>query len=145
LQIDQADHDAPIIKLVHSIIAQAIQLGASDVHVNPEEGDTRVLYRVDGVLAPAATVKRRMAVGVVSRIKIMAELDISERRLPQDGRFALTVEGRRVDIRVVTLPLVHGEGVVLRILDKQVSVQGLDALGMADAELERVKAAIQRP
>ncbi len=104
LLVDEADNDAPIIKLVHSIVAQAIQQGASDIHVNPEEGDTRVLFRVDGVLAPAATVKRKMAAGVVSRIKILADLDISERRVPQDGRFALTVDGRRVDIRVVTLP-----------------------------------------
>ena len=103
LLVDEADNDAPIIKLVHSIVAQAIQQGASDIHVNPEEGDTKVLFRVDGVLAPAATVKRKMAAGVVSRIKIMADLDISERRVPQDGRFALTVDGRRVDIRVVTL------------------------------------------
>ena len=145
LQLDEADSDAPIIKLVHSLVAQAIQLGASDIHVNPEEGDTRVLYRVDGVLAPAATVKRRMAVGVVSRIKIMAELDISEKRVPQDGRFALTVDGRRVDIRVVTLPLVNGEGVVLRILDKGAKVEGLDSLGMQPAELERFTAAVKRP
>jgi type IV pilus assembly protein PilB len=145
LQVDEADRDAPIIKLVHSIVAQAVQQGASDIHVNPEEGDTRVLFRVDGVLAPAATVKRKMAMGVVSRIKIMADLDISEKRLPQDGRFALTVDGRRVDIRVVTLPLVHGEGVVMRILDKGVVVQGLESLGMPAAELERFTIAINRP
>jgi type IV pilus assembly protein PilB len=145
LQLDEADSDAPIIKLVHSIVAQAIQLGASDIHVNPEEGDTRVLFRVDGVLAPAATVKRRMAVGVVSRIKIMAELNIAEKRVPQDGRFALTVEGRRVDIRVVTLPLVNGEGVVLRILDKGVKVEGLESLGMQPTELKRFSSAISRP
>jgi type IV pilus assembly protein PilB len=145
VQIDQADSDAPVIKLVHSIVAQAIQLGASDIHVNPEEGDTRVLFRVDGVLAPAATVRRRMAMGVVSRIKIMADLDISEKRVPQDGRFGLTVEGRRVDIRVVTLPLVNGEGVVLRILDKGVKVEGLEALGMQHDELERFTLAVKRP
>jgi type IV pilus assembly protein PilB len=145
LQIDEAETDAPVIKLVHSIVAQAIQLGASDIHVNPEEGDTRVLFRVDGVLAPAATVKRRMAMGVVSRIKIMAELDISEKRMPQDGRFGLTVEGRRVDIRVVTLPLVNGEGVVLRILDKGVKVEGLESLGMQPNELERFTGAVRRP
>jgi type IV pilus assembly protein PilB len=145
LQVDEADRDAPIIKLVHSIVAQAVQQGASDIHVNPEEGDTRVLFRVDGVLAPAATVKRKMAMGVVSRIKIMADLDISEKRLPQDGRFALTVDGRRVDIRVVTLPLVHGEGVVMRILDRGVVVQGLESLGMPAAELERFTAAINKP
>ncbi len=143
--VDEADRDAPIIKLVHSIVAQAVQQGASDIHVNPEEGDTRVLFRVDGVLAPAATVKRKMAMGVVSRIKIMADLDISEKRLPQDGRFALTVDGRRVDIRVVTLPLVHGEAVVMRILDRGVVVQGLESLGMPAAELERFTSAINKP
>jgi type IV pilus assembly protein PilB len=145
LQLDQDDGDAPIIKLVHSVVAQAIQVGASDIHVNPEEGDTRVLYRVDGVLTPAATVKRRMAVGVVSRIKIMADLDISERRVPQDGRFGMTVDGRRVDIRVVTLPLVNGEGVVMRILDKGAKVEGLESLGMQPAELDRFTAAVKRP
>jgi type IV pilus assembly protein PilB len=143
--VSDADHDAPIIKLVHSIVAQAVQQGASDIHVNPEEGDTRVLFRVDGVLAPAATVKRRMAMGVVSRIKIMAELDISEKRVPQDGRFGLTVDGRRVDIRVVTLPLVNGEGVVLRILDKGEVVEGLDSLGMQLADQQRFERAIKRP
>jgi type IV pilus assembly protein PilB len=141
----EEDNDAPIIKLVHSIVAQAIEQGASDIHVNPEEGDTKVLFRVDGVLAPAATVKRRMATGVVSRIKIMADLDISEKRVPQDGRFALTVDGRRVDIRVVTLPLVNGEGVVLRILDKGVVVDGLESLGMQKAEMQRFDSAIHRP
>ncbi len=145
LQLDDTETDAPIIKLVHSIVAQAIQQGASDIHVNPEEGDTRVQYRVDGVLYPAATIKRRMAMGVVSRIKIMADMDISEKRMPQDGRFALTVDGRRVDIRVVTLPLVYGEGVVLRILDKGVVIQGLDSLGMGDAELDRFSRAIKKP
>jgi len=140
-----ADRDAPVIKLVHSIIAQAVQQGASDIHVNPEEGDTRVLFRVDGVLSPAATIKRRMAMSVVSRIKIMGDLDISEKRLPQDGRFALTVDGRRVDIRVVTLPLVYGEGVVLRILDGGLRVEGLEALGMQDDELKRFTSAIKKP
>jgi type IV pilus assembly protein PilB len=145
LLAEEADRDAPVIKLVHSIVAQAVQQGASDIHINPEEGDTRVLFRVDGVLSPAATVKRRMAMGVVSRIKIMGDLDISEKRVPQDGRFALTVDGRRVDIRVVTLPLVHGEGVVMRILDGGVRVEGLEALGMQEDELTRFKAAINKP
>ncbi len=139
------ENDAPIIKLVHSIVAQAIQQGASDIHINPEEGDTRVLCRVDGVLAPAATIKRRMATGVVSRIKIMADLDISEKRVPQDGRFALTVDGRRVDIRVVTLPLVNGEGAVLRILDRGVVVESLESLGMQTDAEGRFDHAIHRP
>jgi type IV pilus assembly protein PilB len=142
---EEADRDAPVIKLVHSIIAQAVQQGASDIHISPEEGDAKVLFRVDGVLSPAATIKRRMVPGVVSRIKIMSDLDIAEKRVPQDGRFALTIEGRRVDIRVVTLPLVHGESVVLRILDKGVTVQNLESLGMAPAELERFERAIGKP
>jgi type IV pilus assembly protein PilB len=145
LAVEETESDAPIIKLVHSIVAQAVAQGASDIHVNPEEGDTRVLFRVDGVLAPAATIKRRMSSGVVSRVKIMAELDISEKRVPQDGRFALTIEGRRVDIRVVTLPLVNGEGVVMRILDKGVVVTGLESLGMRAAEEKRFDQAIHRP
>ncbi|MCW3070071.1 MAG: type secretory pathway, ATPase PulE/Tfp pilus assembly pathway, ATPase PilB [Solirubrobacterales bacterium] len=143
--VADADSDAPIIKLVHSIVGQAIQQGASDIHVNPEEGDARVLFRIDGVLSPAATIKRRMAAGVVSRIKIMGDLDISERRVPQDGRFGLTVDGRRVDIRVVTLPLVNGEGVVLRILDKGTAVDGLDTLGMQADDQQRFDSAIKRP
>ena len=145
VQLEQVESDAPIIKLVHSIIAQAVQEGASDIHLNPEDGDAHVLFRVDGVLSEAATVKRTMVSGAVSRVKIMADLDISERRMPQDGRFALTLEGRRVDIRVVTLPLVHGEGVVMRILDKGPSVQGLESLGMPAAELNRFTDAINRP
>jgi type IV pilus assembly protein PilB len=142
---EEADRNAPVIKLVHSIIAQAVQQGASDIHLSPEEGEAKVLFRVDGVLTPAATIKRRMIPGVVSRIKIMGDLDIAEKRVPQDGRFALTVEGRRVDIRVVSLPLVHGEGVVLRILDRGVTVQNLESLGMEPAELARFERAIAKP
>ncbi len=142
---EEADQDAPVIKLVHSIIAQAVQQGASDIHINPEEADTRVLLRIDGMLYPAATVRRRMATGMVSRIKIMADLDISERRAPQDGRLALNVEGRRIDIRVVTLPLVNGEGAVMRILDKGAVVSDLESLGMLPQEQERFAHAIRRP
>jgi type IV pilus assembly protein PilB len=142
---EESDPDAPIIKLVHSIVAQGAAQGASDIHVNPEEGDWRVLYRIDGVLAPAATVKRKMATGMVSRIKIMGDLDISERRVPQDGRFALTLEGRRVDVRVVTLPLAFGEGAVLRILDRGDKVHGLDTLGIPGPALARFSEAINKP
>jgi type IV pilus assembly protein PilB len=144
-QLVEASDDAPIIKLVYSIISQAVQQGASDIHINPEETEVRVLFRVDGVLFPAATVKRKLATGVVSRIKIMGDLDISERRAPQDGRFGLTVDGRRVDIRVVTLPLVHGEAVVLRILDHANDIQDLDALGMSAYALAGFRSAIHRP
>jgi type IV pilus assembly protein PilB len=141
----QADsQDAPIIKLVHSVIGQAIEQGASDIHFDPEEAEMRVQYRIDGVLYQTATIPRKMASGVVSRIKIMADLDISERRVPQDGRLALNVDGRRVDLRVVTLPLVGGEAVVLRILDRGAVIRELDALGMALEEKERFHRAIGR-
>jgi type IV pilus assembly protein PilB len=145
LVMDDADKDAPVIKLVHSIIADAIEQGASDIHIDPGEGDMRVLFRIDGVLSQTSTLKRSMATSVISRVKIMSEMDISERRVPQDGRFALTVSGRRVDVRVTTLPLVYGEGAYLRILDKGVTVRGLESLGMQRTEQDRFAYAIARP
>jgi type IV pilus assembly protein PilB len=145
LMADEADTDAPVIKLVHSLVAEAIDQGASDIHIDPTEGDMRVLFRVDGVLSQAATLKRSMAASIVSRVKIMSEMDISERRVPQDGRFALTVGGRRVDVRVTTLPLVHGEGAYMRILDKGASVRDLESLGMQRTEQDRFAYAINRP
>jgi type IV pilus assembly protein PilB len=143
--MDEADKDAPVIKLVHSILADAIEQGASDIHIDPGEGDMHVLFRVDGVLMQTSTLKRSMATSVISRVKIMSEIDISERRVPQDGRFALTVGGRRVDVRVTTLPLVYGEGAYLRILDKGVAVRGLESLGMQRTEQDRFAYAIGRP
>jgi type IV pilus assembly protein PilB len=137
--------DAPIVKLVHSIIAQAVDQGASDIHFNPEPADMHVLFRVDGVLSHAATVARNMSGGVVSRIKIMSSLDISERRIPQDGRLAVTVEGRRIDVRVVTLPLVKGEGVVMRILDTGAVMRDLNTLGMHGPDRERFATAVTKP
>ncbi|MHB8491539.1 MAG: GspE/PulE family protein, partial [Solirubrobacteraceae bacterium] len=143
-----AEHgdDAPVIKLVYSIIAHAVQEGASDIHLNPEDGDARVLFRTDGVMGPAATLRPRMAASVVSRIKILADLDISERRAPQDGRFTVNVEGRAVEIRVVTLPLVTGEGVVMRILDSGKGLlKELHSQGMSVENLKRFEWALHRP
>jgi type IV pilus assembly protein PilB len=145
ITMDETDKDAPVIKLVHSIIAEAIEQGASDIHIDPGEGDMHVLLRIDGVLSQTATLKRAMAASIISRIKIMSEMDISERRVPQDGRFALTVGGRRVDVRVTTLPLVYGEGAYLRILDKGATVRGLESLGMQRTEQDRFAYAIARP
>ncbi len=132
---DTAD-DAPIVKLVNQLVAQAVERGASDLHLEPDGREMRVRFRIDGVLQEITTVPRRMANGVVSRIKIMSELDIAERRLPQDGRVGLLVDGKHVDLRVVTLPSVHGEGVVMRVLDKSSVVIELDRLGMAPPERE---------
>jgi type IV pilus assembly protein PilB len=138
--------DAPVIKLVHSIIAQAADRGASDIHFEPQpdnQGRTgrelRVRMRIDGVLVDAMTVPKRMVAGVVSRIKIMSDLDISERRVPQDGRVGLTIEGRHVDVRVVTLPSVNGESVVMRILDKHSIRLELEKLGFQAQELQRFR------
>ena len=120
VDLRESAEDAPVIKLVHSIIAQAAERGASDIHFEPQledagrsVGELRVRMRIDGVLSDETSVPKRMVSGVVSRIKIMSDLDISERRIPQDGRCTLNVDGRRVDVRVVTIPSVHGESVVL--------------------------------
>ena len=117
VELRESADDAPTIKLVRSIIAQAVEQGASDVHFDPEEGGFQVRFRIDGVMLDAANVPKRMVGSVVSRIKILANLDIAERRLPQDGRIGLTIDGRHIDLRVVVLPLVDAESVVLRILD----------------------------
>jgi type IV pilus assembly protein PilB len=141
LDVRASAEDAPAIKLVNQIVAQAVERGASDVHLAPERGELRVRFRVDGVLQEILTVPRRMAAGVVSRVKIMTELDIAERRLPQDGRVGLTVEGRHVDLRVVTLPSVHGEAVVMRVLDKSSVVVELEKLGMSESDRARFERA----
>jgi type IV pilus assembly protein PilB len=122
--------DAPIVKLVYSILAQAVAEGASDVHLEPEENELRIRFRIDGVLKDAAHVPRRMVSAVVSRLKIMSELDIAEKRLPQDGRLGVVLEGRRIDLRVTTLPTQRGEGATIRILDESNASRSLDALGM---------------
>jgi type IV pilus assembly protein PilB len=137
--------EAPIIKLVHSLIAQAVEQGASDIHCDPEPGDMRVQFRIDGVLTQTATISRSMAPSVVSRIKIMAGINIAERRVSQDGRLAVLVEGRRVEVRVVTLPLVKGEGCVMRILDSGLEGRDLESLGMREAERARFVSAITSP
>ncbi len=146
VDLRESAEDAPVIKLVHSIIAQAAERGASDIHFEPqadEQGrsgrEMRVRMRVDGVLSEETTVPKRMVSGVTSRIKIMADLDIAERRIPQDGRVGLTIEGRHVDIRAVTVPSVHGESVVLRILDKESVRLELPKLGYQQHELERFR------
>jgi type IV pilus assembly protein PilB len=139
--LHETSEDAPVIKLVNQIVAQAVERGASDIHLAPDGRELRVRFRVDGVLQDITSVQRRMAAGVISRIKIMGDLNIAEKRLPQDGRVGLVVDGRHIDLRVVTLPSVHGEGVVMRVLDKESVVVELDKLGMADPERERFEKA----
>ncbi|HEX5609930.1 MAG TPA: ATPase, T2SS/T4P/T4SS family [Solirubrobacterales bacterium] len=122
--------DAPVIKLVYSILAQAAGEGASDIHLEPEEGELRIRFRVDGVLKESAHVPKRMIGAVISRLKIMSELDIAEKRIPQDGRVSVAVDERRVDLRVTTLPTQRGEGATIRILDESNAHRTLDDLGM---------------
>jgi type IV pilus assembly protein PilB len=130
-EIRESAEDAPVIKLVNSIIAQAVEDGASDIHFEPDGRDMRVRFRVDGVLRESTQIPRRMVAGTISRVKIMADLDIAERRVPQDGRVSLTVESHAIDLRVVTMPQIDGEGLVMRILDKTQALIGLDQLGMS--------------
>jgi len=122
--------DAPVIKLVYSILGQGVGEGASDIHFEPSEDEMRVRFRVDGVLREAAHVPKRMINAVISRVKIMSDLNIAEKRVPQDGRVSVSIEDRRVDLRVTTLPTQQGEGATIRILDKDNAQRSLDELGM---------------
>ncbi len=142
--IRESAEDAPVIKLVNSIIGQAVAEGVSDIHLEPDGRDMRVRFRVDGVLKETTTIPRRMVAGVVSRIKIMGDLDIAEKRVPQDGRVGLTVEKRPVDVRIVSMPSVHGEGIVMRLLDKGQSLLDLDTLGMQGDSRDRFEAGFHR-
>ncbi len=137
--------DAPVVKLVYSILGQAVNEGVSDIHFEPEQNDMRVRFRVDGVLHEAAHVPRRMVSAVISRIKIMSDLDIAERRIPQDGRVGVTVDESRVDLRVTTLPTQRGEGATVRILDTRNAMRSLDDLGMAPGVREPFEASVRRP
>jgi type IV pilus assembly protein PilB len=144
VDLRESADDAPVIRLVNQIVAQAVEQGASDIHLEPNGHELRVRFRIDGVLVETATVQRRMVLGVISRVKIMSDLDISERRIPQDGRVGLTIDGHHIDLRVVTLPSVHGESVVIRILDKSSIVMELEKLGMAAPERERFERAFHQ-
>jgi type IV pilus assembly protein PilB len=136
--------DAPVIKLVYSILGQAVGDGASDIHFEPDEGEMRVRFRIDGVLREAAHVPRRMVNAVISRVKIMSDLNIAEKRVPQDGRVSVVVEDRRVDLRITTLPTQRGEGATIRILDKDNAQRSLDDLGMDGSARERFEHAFHQ-
>ena len=129
--------DASVISLVHRVITEAAERGSSDIHFEPQDGDMRVRYRIDGVLQEAAVVPQAIVPAVTSRVKILADLDIAERRLPQDGRIGMELAERHVDLRVATLPTPHGEKVVMRILDQSKANIELAELGMLPRALER--------
>jgi general secretion pathway protein E len=138
-------NEAPVVKLVNLLLLEALEARASDVHLETYQGGLRVRYRIDGVLQDAAAPPRRLAAAVVSRLKIMAELDIAERRVPQDGRIRLRMKDRQIDVRVSTLPTLHGESVVLRLLDKERGRIELPELGMAPDTEQRFVEVIRRP
>ena len=137
--------EAPVIRLVNLLITRAIEMRASDIHLEPFEGDFKVRYRIDGVLHDMEAPPRRLQAAVISRLKIMAKLNIAERRLPQDGRIKLRVLGKEIDFRVSTLPTMFGESVVLRILDRESVILDLEKLGFPDYDLSKFRDLINRP
>jgi len=141
----ESEDDAPIIRLINALLTEAVKEGASDIHIEPFENRLVVRFRIDGVLREVLSPQKAIAGAVVSRIKVMARLDIAEKRLPQDGRIGLKIAGRPVDVRVSTIPAGHGERVVLRLLDKQAGKLDLAQLGMAPASLALLADTIERP
>jgi len=141
----EADDDAPVIRLINGLIAEAVKVRASDIHVEPFENKLSVRLRIDGVLQEVISLAGRIAPLLVSRIKVMARLDIAEKRLPQDGRLSLTIGGRALDLRVSTLPSQHGERVVMRLLDKTQGHMELEQLGMEPRTLAAFRSALAEP
>lgn len=137
--------DAPVIRMVNSLLKQAVQGGASDIHIEPLEHDVRVRFRIDGELWEVLSLPKKSFPATVSRIKIMANLDISEKRIPQDGRTRLIIDGREIDFRISTLPSIHGEKIVLRILDRTNAIMSLEKLGFSPVNEQRIKSLIRRP
>ena len=140
-----AQRDAPIVQLINALLSEAIREGASDVHIETFEKVLQVRFRVDGVMREVVQPKKALAPLLVSRIKVMAKLDIAEKRIPQDGRIALRIGGREVDVRVSTLPTGNGERVVLRLLDKQAGALQLPNLGMDERTLARLRSVLASP
>ncbi|OOW46093.1 GspE/PulE family protein, partial [Acinetobacter baumannii] len=142
--MDQED-DAPIVRLINALLSEAIRVGASDIHIEAFEKKLSVRLRVDGQLREIVQPRRELAPLLVSRIKVMAKLDIAEKRVPQDGRISLRLAGREVDVRVSTLPSSHGERVVMRLLDKQAGRLNMTHLGLMANDYERLTQLVHRP
>ncbi|KAA3631863.1 MAG: type II secretion system protein GspE, partial [Calditrichaeota bacterium] len=143
--VDNAESDSPIIKFVNLIISKAVKEKASDIHIEPEENRLRIRYRVSGQMREEAAPPKSMQSELLSRIKIAANMDVSEKRLPQDGRFLMSLDGRNIDLRVSTLPTIHGEKIVIRILDRQNLLLNFNQLGFTENLEERWKNIIHKP
>ncbi|MES3007218.1 MAG: GspE/PulE family protein [Pseudomonadota bacterium] len=139
------DSDAPVVKLLQSVFQDAVQVRASDIHIEPDETVLRIRMRVDGVLQEQVMKERRIAPALVLRLKLLSGLDISEKRLPQDGRFSLKVKDRKLDVRLSTMPIEHGESVVMRLLDQTDGAAHLDNVGMPEDMLKRFRRLIHMP
>ncbi|PCJ23779.1 MAG: MSHA biogenesis protein MshE [SAR86 cluster bacterium] len=145
LSLDANDSDAPVVKLLQSIFEDAVQVRASDIHIEPDENVLRIRQRVDGVLQEQVMKERRIAPALVLRLKLLSGLDISEKRLPQDGRFSLKVKGRKIDVRLSTMPIENGESVVMRLLDQTEGATDLNKVGMPNEMLARFRKLIHMP
>ena len=144
-RIKEVVEDAPIVKFVNLLITQGIQDGASDIHIEPAEEDLRVRFRIDGVLHEVMRSPKSIQSGVISRLKIMSDINIAERRIPQDGRLSVSAYGRKVDLRVATLPTVWGEKVVMRILDNSTAMLDLKDLGFTGGNFDRYQTSYSKP
>ncbi len=142
---DATDTDAPVVKLLQKVFEEAIKARASDIHIEPDETVLRIRKRIDGVLNEQVMNEKRIAAALVVRLKLMSNLDISEKRLPQDGRFNLKVKGRNIDVRLSTMPVQFGESIVMRLLDHTEGVLALESVGMPIEMLQRFRRVIQRP
>lgn len=139
------DDDAPVVRLINGLIYEAVKRRASDIHIEPHEDTLAVRYRIDGVLQEVLTPSRRLAAPLTSRVKVMARLDIAEKRIPQDGRISLSIGGRSIDVRVSTLPSRYGERITMRLLDTRNALLGLDQLGMDEDTLTRLRSVLSQP
>ncbi len=142
---DVTESEAPVVKLLQKIFEEALNTKASDIHIEPDENVLRIRQRIDGVLVEQVMNEKRIASALVVRLKLMSSLDISEKRLPQDGRFNLRLKQHNIDVRVSTLPVQHGESVVMRILDQTEGIRSLDSVGMPDDQMRRFRSVITRP
>ena len=145
LDAETGEYSQPVVRLVDALLSDAVKRGASDIHFEPEEGFLRFRYRIDGVLRQIRSLHKNYWSAIAVRLKVMAGMDIAETRAPQDGRISLSLSGRKVDFRVSTLPTVHGENIVLRILDRQKGIVPLEQLHLKDEELTTLKLMVARP
>ncbi len=144
-RLDEISKEPVVVKLVHLLLMEAVRRGASDIHIEPEEQVLKTRFRIDGILQEIVTPPKHLQAAIISRIKVMASLDIAERRMPQDGRFNLNIEGRGIDVRVSCIPTIYGENIVLRLLDVSQSLLSLNQLGFSKEHFEKYEKLIHRP